>query len=238
MRTSNKIILITLTVIFVITAVTIISIGIYFISDNPHLIKIEKGSKNVVSHHYAFEDFDAINASGFFKVKIRQDNGYTITVTAPEYVIKHFAPDVESGTLTMKQMFFTGIPPVYLDVSISMPRLKGIESDVSIEADFYGFAGETMVIDTTGHASIKGLHSHIHDVNISGSGVIEYDLDSCETVNATLAFTGNGSIDLNMAGGTLNGYVDGNIAINYRGSIGEQSIKMLEGAQLVRKDDQ
>jgi hypothetical protein len=237
MRTSNKILLITLIVIFVITAVTIISIGILFISENPHLIKIERGSKDVVSHHYALKDFDTINASGFFKVKIRQDNIYTITVTAPEYVIKHFSPDVEGRTLTLKQLFFTGIPPVHLDISVSMPRLKGIRSDVSIEADFSGFTGETMGIDTKGYAKMKGFHSHIHDVNITGSGVIEYELDSCEIVNANLALTGNGSIDLNMAGGTLNGYVDGNITINYRGSIGEKNINMLEGAQLVRKDN-
>ena len=236
MRTSNKILLLIIILILFATAITGMSIGIFFFNDNPHLIKFGKGSSRITQKEYSLTDFDSINITGFWNVKIKHANLFNITVTAPEYATEYIKLDISEHTLLLKQLFFTGIPPVSPEVTISIPGLTAIKTNGSPRISFSDFNSENMVIETSGYSEIKGSHSHIHNLKIIGSGITSNDLDSCTIVNVDLALSGSGTTTLNMAGGLLSGCARGSIEIIYRGRVSEQTIDILEPAQIIKKN--
>jgi len=236
MKTSNKILVITAISILLISAIAVVSTGIFLFYDNPHLIKFGKGSGNLLNKEYPCHDFNSIMITGFWNVKIVQDSDFGIRVSAPEYLMEYISINTSDQVLKIDQLFFTDIPPGGPDVLISMPVLSEIKSDVSVEIVFSGFKQEEMAIVTNGFSRITGNNSRIKNLSVSGNGIMGYDLNECPVVNACLELTGSGPIALNIAGGVLSGHVKGKIDITYMGNISEQKIILYEDTQLRKKE--
>ena len=238
MKTSSRIIILTIIIILFFTAITSISMGIFFLYDNPGVIKFGKGSPDIINKEYTLKDFDSINVAGLWKVKveIKRAASYNITMTGPEYAMKHIEVDRADRTLRINQLFFADIPPAGLEVAVSLPMLKSITSGGSPQISFSGFTIEELAIKASGYSQVKGTNSDIENLILIGNGMLANDLGYCTVMNAHLELSGSGTTDLNINGGTLSGYADGNVIINYTGSIGEQDIEIFESAQIIKKD--
>jgi len=237
MKTSNKILLITIFFVLFITLITVISITIFLFSENPHLIKYGKGSNEKISKEYDLHNFNLIDFEGFWKANIIYDRLYKIKLTAPEYLMEYIEIDVFEQKLKLKQSYFTGIPPISIEVSISIPVLKEIISNVSTDIYFTNFDEEKIIIKTSGYSKIKGNNSYIKHLQITGSGIIENDFYLCKVVNSELNLSGSGTTKLNMYGGILNGQVNGNIIVTYKGSISEQNIYASESVKIQKENE-
>ncbi|MCP4131114.1 MAG: hypothetical protein GY754_09050 [bacterium] len=236
MKKSNKILLATLIVVLFVTAITVIDMGIIFFYDNPDYVKFGHGPTNVITKEYPLDNFNSINASGFLKMEIVKADSFSISLKTPEHMMKYIQLDVTGRTLRIKQLFLSGTSSDFLNVTISMPELTGIGSTGGNEITFSDFSTERMSITTKGFSQLTGYRSDITNLDMTGSGIVENDLDSCNVTNANLVLSGMGATKLNMVGGTLKGEASGTNSISYRGSVREQSITISDEAEIVKKD--
>ena len=106
MRKSNTIMLITIIVILFATAITSISIGIFFLNDNPDLIKFGKASSKKHRGEYTFQNFDSLHIAGFWNVDIQQADSYTISLTCPEHMVKYLDINITFFIITLFSLYF------------------------------------------------------------------------------------------------------------------------------------
>lgn len=237
MKASNKILFFTGLVILFITIIAIISTGIFLFYDNPDLVKFGKGSDQTMTKEYEVKSFNLVKTSGFWKLKILHSDSCKVIVSSKEYIMEYIKIDVMDRTLILNQTFFTDIPPASPDVFISVPELKGIESNGSVEIYFSNFNLKDLNIKTTGYSKVKGDNSNIKNLQLSSSGIIESDLSLCKVYNAELVLKGSGTIELNMNGGILGGYANGQITIYYSGNTSKQNIYISEPVKLIKRNN-
>ncbi len=236
MKTSNKILLISLIVTFLISGITVIGAGVLFFYSNPSHVKFGSDSTEIISKEYSIENFDTIDLSGFLNVKIVRGEFYKISLSAPEDMLKYITLDKKGRTLELKQLFISGSSQDTLKVKITMPRLSGIESAGCNLITFSNFKSEKMFIKTKGYNQVKGDRSDIKNLDLSSSWIVDNDLDSCLVTNANLNLTGTGMTKLNMDGGKLNGHAMGSNTIIYRGSISEKDMVLSDESEIKKKD--
>ncbi len=221
MKTSNKILLITLMIILSLTVIIIAGIGI-FISHNVFpLQKIAKSSGEIISREFIPGDFNAINGGGSWELEIIRADCHKVIVTAPEYIINYIKPEVFGKTLRINQWFFSDPRVVPLKARIFMPELTGIESGGFSEIYFSGFKINRLKLKASETSRITGGNSNIDHFTGIGSGSAQIDLSSCQTVNAEFDLAFSSQMTLNMAGGRLKGSAGGSSMFIYSGSVAE-----------------
>ena len=228
MKTSNKILLITLAVIFLLTAGFIITSRI-FVSCEPWMEydiaddeEYEIG--DIQAQLFDLQGFDEIEVEGNWRLKIRQADSFRVEIEAPDYLMDELHVETIGSRLRL-DMPRRRIHDHKLWANIEMPTLTRIQSDYGSSIRFDGFEIRDLDLRTNGGSHIVGENNSIKNLFVVTNGAAYIDLKDTETVNADLDLNGAGSVILNMAGGELTGSANGACRIEYYGEISRRDFE-------------
>ncbi len=228
MKTSNKILLITLAVIFLLTAGFIITSRI-LISCEPwaeyDLIDDEEYEiGDFETKLLALQDFDEIDIEGNWHLTIRQADSFRVEIEAPRNILDELRAET-AGSRLLLDYRHRRVRDHRLRASVDMPQLTRIQSDYGSSIRFEGFTMRDLDLRTNGGSHIVGQDNAIENLFVVTNGAAYIDLKETATVNADLNLNGAGSVILNMAGGELTGSANGACKIDYYGEISRRDFE-------------
>ncbi|MCK4715751.1 MAG: DUF2807 domain-containing protein [Candidatus Marinimicrobia bacterium] len=223
MKTSNKILLITLIVIVVFITGMIITTRIILYSAN------DKASafydKEFVPQKFSYEDFNSLKVYGHWSIDIEQGDDYSVILYYPEELSDRISVEHCSKELIIDSNIKWYSRRRIFRAEIIMPLLKSIEIVEGSSISFEDFSCDYLNIKTTGAAEIKGRNSSINDLDMVCDGASHVNLRHSQIVNATLHLSGASRVELTMNGGKLSGTAHGASSIVYYGEVAKQDIE-------------
>jgi len=174
------------------------------------------GSGDIISREFDYTDFSVVDAGYGFKVKIVQDDDYSIVVSIDDNVLEYLKVSVSGDTLTV------GLEPgsyrnLSLDVVISMPSLDGLMLSGGSNGDVSGFSSmQDISLELSGGSEVTIVGS-ASDLVVDASGGSRVYLSEFICADAEINFSGgsNGSIYVT---GTLDANLSGGSHLTYYGN--------------------
>jgi len=226
MKTSNKILLIMLIVLFSLVAGLVITARI-LVSCEPWADEAgstEFDESDLQSMNYDYQDFSEIRIEGSWQLRIYRADTFGVEVRVPEYLKDEVEVESRDGRLYLKsdrdRMSHDGVRAM-----IYMPSLSRIESRSGASIKFDDFVSHDLYLQMEGGSSITGRENTIENLYLSSTGATNVDLKLSDVVNADIDLTGASSIILTMKGGELTGSASGASSIRYFGEVSKESIR-------------
>ncbi len=238
MKTSDKILIyFVFTVIFAI-AVMIVTMR-FIISRKNITIASQFQSAGLITKDFDIAGFSSISVSGAWEVEIVKGdaNQYQIQVTLPENESDNLDLNKYGDLLTIKYKndIFKYFERVSHKIKIILPKLNRIDLNGGTQTEFSGFQSERMNVNISGDCKLRGIGNNIGKFFINSSGASRIELGNSIVTNADVQISGNGFIELNMAGGELTGNASGAVTIVYSGYISRQDIRQSGVVSIVKR---
>jgi phage shock protein PspC (stress-responsive transcriptional regulator) len=158
------------------------------------------------------EEFDEIEASGLFRVLVRQGEGYKAEAAARPGALDEVRLEVRGNRLLIRNRRNNGIFSVFdknrspILVTVTIPRLKRLELSAACQADVSGFRGDALNVNASSAASARlnvsvprlevDLSSAAH-AELSGSAnELSVDGSSASSLDALALRATKASLDL------------------------------------------
>ena len=190
-------------------------------------------STQVSSGSYDLSGFDSIEVDGAWELKISEGD-FSVDVSSSEAVRDDLRVRVDGQTLRLGLRNGTRSINPNLEATIVLPDLEELDIDGSADVRFSGFDLEELELDVDGAATIRGVDSTIEQLHVDVDGAANIDLDEASVVNADVQMDGAGKLDIRMAGGTLEGEVNGVGTVTWFGDVSSESID-IDGIGTVRQ---
>jgi len=223
MKTSNKILIITLIVIVVFLTGMIITTRI--ILYNASYKASAFSDDEFVQQKFSYEDFNSLKVYGLWSIDIEQGDDYSVILYYPEELSDRISVDYCSKELIIDSNTKWHSRRRIFRAEIIMPQLESIEIIEGASISFEDFSCDHINIKTTGAAEIKGRNSSINDLDMVCDGASHVNLRHSKIVNATLHLSGASRVELTMNGGKLSGTASGASSIVYYGEVTKQDIE-------------
>ena len=230
--------------------ITVVVLAVMGLSIGCGLIK---GSGNLVSETYDFNDFTTVEAHNGFQLKITKSTAFSVEVTVDDNIKEYLEVDKSGDTLRILLKGNRVYNSVHLEASITMPELYGIDLSGGSRTSIAGFnsshdlsvelsggsvlSGEITATDTdfelSGGSEVN-LVGSANDLIVDGSGGSQLDLESFSVNNADIKLSGGGSATINPSG-RLDVDLSGGSRVLYIGnpSTGDQDLS--GGSSVIRK---
>jgi len=111
--------------------------------------------------------------------------------------------EVENGILKMNPDSGVWIRNNLIRAVIRMPELSQLELSGAAEADFSGFSGNRLRIETSGAAKLRGSGGAYDQLDLRSSGAAVADFTDLATVNARINLSGAGRQGIDASEGRL-----------------------------------
>lgn len=134
-----------------------------------------RGDGDIVTREVDLESFDAIEASGAFKITLTEGSKPHITIATDQNLQEYIVAEVKNQTLTLEMRGKKTYSPTQLEVQITTPSLKKLKLSgaTSLSAD-YTIQTPSLEIQISGAAQLSlGLETHELNTRISGAGKID-----------------------------------------------------------------
>lgn len=186
------------------------------------------GAKEKQSETMELKDFDRVEIGGMWTVQIIQSESFSVELSYPKMYENRLLVEVDGSTLLLD---YKGDNISFQDKEessaiVRMPSLVqlGIEgiADVRIE----GFDENRMQIDVEGASEVMAYSSTVDTLKVALEGVGNVNLEGLVSVDAEVHLEGLGQINLSMAGGILEGSLEGLGTIVYGGAVREENIEV------------
>jgi phage shock protein PspC (stress-responsive transcriptional regulator) len=158
------------------------------------------------------EEFSEIEASGLFRVVVRQGDGYKAVAAARPGALDEVRLEVRGDRLLIRNRRNNGVFSVFgnnrspILVTVTLPRLKRLELSAACQADVSGFRDEDLRVNASSAASARlavdvphleiDLSSAAH-AELTGSATeLSVDGSSASSLNALGLRAGTASVDL------------------------------------------
>lgn len=194
---------------------------------------VEQGSGRLVTKDYAIRDFDGIDVSGSWNVKISQ-GAYRVSVEVDDNILDYIRVEKRGSILTLSTKGIQVLNGTFNAV-LAMPRLEKINSSGSSQVAFSGFELPELTIGSSGSSHIEGMESTIGTLDLNSSGSGEYDLRGCSVTDARIKLSGSTDVTLTMTGGELTGRMSGSGSVTYYGEIRTLSVNTSGSAKIMKK---
>jgi len=191
-------------------------------------VKFLDGPANIIQKEYKIRNFNSLKIEGFWRLKIIKGKSFSLSLKAPQNMLNYVNIDISQKTLILKQDYFSTNVFSNIELLVSMPSLRHIYIKGINNIEFSGFKEDQLAIEASGFTEIESKNSYIENIKFTGSGVIGYELGASTVVNAFFSLKGLGTINLNMAGGNLEGRISKNINIDYKGEVNLKNINFFE----------
>jgi len=178
------------------------------------------GSGNVITMEETISDFDSVDISSSFDVRIMQGEAYQVVIWVDDNLVDHFQVRKQGSTLEI------GLKPgislvtnATLQAEVSMPDLTVIKLSGASDAKISGFkSSQSLTVDLSGSSSLRGDIeagdttfgvSGSSDANLTGtggnlkldaSGSSDVDLSGFPVSDADLNISGASSVSVNPGG--------------------------------------
>jgi hypothetical protein len=223
MKTSNKILLITLIVIVVFITGMIITTRIMLY--NASCKASAFSDEEFIQQEFSYYDFNSLKVYGHWSIDIEQGNDYSVILYYPENLSDRILVEQHSSNLIIDSNIKLRSRRSMFRANIVMPRLESIEIIEGSSISFEDFICNHLKIKTSGAAKIKGRNSSINDLDMVCDGASHVNLRYSKIVNATLYLSGASRVELTMNGGKLSGTAYGASSIVYYGEVAKQDIE-------------
>jgi hypothetical protein len=158
------------------------------------------------------EEFSEIEASGLFRVVVRQGDGYKAEAAARPGALDEVRLEVRGDRLLIRNRRNNGVFSVFgnnrspILVTVTLPSLKRLELSAACQADVSGFRNEDLRVNASSAASARlavdvphleiDLSSAAH-AELTGSATeLSVDGSSASSLNALGLRAGTASVDL------------------------------------------
>ncbi len=153
-----------------------------------------KGSGVSASESRAVAAFDAIEATGSGKLKLRIGDSDSLKVTADDNILPLIKTEVRDGVLVLStDGSYTPRSSVLFEVTAK--SVKRIENSGTVSIDASGFNGGDFRLDTSGvgSATLSGKVDSLR-VELSGVGSVDAEALAADRVVAEMSGVGSGSV--------------------------------------------
>ncbi|MFC1495268.1 GIN domain-containing protein [Thermodesulfobacteriota bacterium] len=233
MKTSNKIIIFTGAVPFIIALIMIFSLrNIMSEEADPALLNSEEINAEQINSEkrsFDFRDFENISAEGVWDINLLYDDNFNVELLAPESMMSKITIDKKGRTLKLLSkknsysIFSINKRP---RINISLPVISGLDIDGVAAVKYVNFKNIKTSVEMDGVLSISGKNSTIDQFFLKGDGVLYVAMNDLPVTNAHINHNGIYMINMLMNGGELKGRLDGIGIMIAPGDIRENSIKV------------
>jgi len=244
MKLSNKILLLTGIILLVILT----GLMLRFKGIMNDLVQYRHGASKeeydkmlqseTISKEFAIQDFAEIDLDINANINIIKSSEYKVIVEAPQELINSATLQVkkEGGQLKITcpnyRRSFMGDK---IDIEIKTPEIEELEISNSAIATIDNFQLDQIEIKLAGNCKLTGNNNIIEDLELSCFGAADVDFKACKITNAEIQTFGSNSIEINMAGGILEGSMTGSGIITYYGRVNKENIKTLGSTKVIKK---
>ena len=174
-----------------------------------------KGSGVAASETRAVASFDAIDATGIGKLKLRIGDSEGVKVLADDNILPLIKTEVKNGVLTLSTQ---GASSSKTDIvfEVTARRIKRLENSGTVSIDASGFNGGELSVETSGVGSIK-LNGRVDSLKaeLSGVGSLEADALAADRVDTSLSGVGSANV---RAEKSLRANVSGVGSLSWKGA--------------------
>ena len=153
-----------------------------------------KGSGVSASETRAVAGFNAIEASGSGRVKLRVGGDESLKIIADDNVLPVLTSEVRNGVLVLSTK--SGIKPkTDIVYEIGAKAIKRLENAGTVSIEASGFNGGTLELETSGvgSATLSGRVDSLK-VELSGVGSVDAENLQADSVKAEMSGVGNGKV--------------------------------------------
>jgi len=195
-------------------------IKITFNDDGPNAVK---GSGVSASETRAVASFNAIEATGSGKLKLRVGGDEGLKITADDNVLPLIKSEVRDGVLylTAKSGFHAKSDVVF---EVSAKTIKRLENAGTVSIDASGFNGGALELETSGvgSATLAGRVETLK-IELSGVGSVDADALTADNVQADMSGVGSGKVHADKS---LRASVSGIGNLTWKGAATDVSTKV------------
>lgn len=179
-----------------------------------------KGSGVAASETRSVASFDAIDAKGVGKLKLRIGDAESLKIIADDNILPLIKTEVKDGVLTLST---TGALMSKTDIvfEVTARRIKRMENSGTVSIDASGFNGGELSVETSGVGSIK-LNGRVDSFTAELSGVGSLDADALAADRVDTSLSGVGSAHV-RAEKSLRANVSGVGSLSWTGAATEVS---------------
>ena len=174
-----------------------------------------KGSGVAASETRAVASFEAIEATGVGKLKLRIGDSDTVKVMADDNILPLIKTEVKDGVLTLSTKG-AALSKTDIVFDVTARRIKRIENSGTVSIDASGFNGGELAVETSGVGSLK-LAGRVDSfkAELSGVGSLEADALAADSVDTNLSGVGSAHV---RAEKSLKANVSGVGSMTWRGA--------------------
>ena len=174
-----------------------------------------KGSGVAASETRAVASFEAIDATGVGKLKLRIGDTDSLKVMADDNILPLIKTEVKDGVLTLSTKGAT-LSKTDIVFEITARRIKRLENSGTVSIDASGFNGGELAVETSGVGSIK-LNGRVDSfkAELSGVGSLEADALAADRVDTQLSGVGSANV---RAEKSLRANVSGVGSLSWKGA--------------------
>ncbi|MEO7255424.1 MAG: DUF2807 domain-containing protein [Casimicrobium sp.] len=179
-----------------------------------------KGSGVAASETRTVANFDAIDAKGVGKLKLRIGDTESLKVFADDNVLPLIKTEVKDGVLTLST-HGAALSKTDIVFEVTARHIKRMENSGTVSIDASGFDGGELSVETSGVGSIK-LNGRVDSfqAELSGVGSLEADALVADRVATTLSGVGSAHV---RADKSLRANVSGVGSLSWTGAATEVS---------------
>ncbi len=177
----------------------------------------------VESVPYDLSAFDSIEVDGAWDLVISQGE-QSVEIQSSRSARDALVVRVDGDTLRLDLRGGFRSIGSDLEATIVMPDLEQLEIDGAADITFRGFDLDELLLEVDGAASIEGLDSRVDRLELDVDGAARVDLRDVSVVDADVNLDGAGKLDITMAGGELEGEVNGVGTVTWGGELTLESI--------------
>ena len=174
-----------------------------------------KGSGVAASETRAVASFEAIEATGVGKLKLRIGDSDGVKVLADDNILPLIKTEVKDGVLTLSTKGAT-LSKTDIVFEVTARRIKRMENSGTVSIDASGFNGGDLSVETSGVGSIK-LNGRVDSLKaeLSGVGSLEADALAADRVDTSLSGVGSAHV---RAEKSLRANVSGVGSLSWKGA--------------------
>ncbi len=179
-----------------------------------------KGSGVAASEMRTVASFDAIDANGVGKLKLRIGDTESLKVIADDNILPLIKTEVKDGVLTLSTRG-ASLSKTDIVFEVTARRIKRMENSGTVSIDASGFNGGDLAVETSGVGSIK-LNGRVDSfkAELSGVGSLDADALAADRVDTNLSGVGSAHV---RAEKSLRANVSGVGSLSWTGAATEVS---------------
>jgi hypothetical protein len=177
------------------------------------------GSGNVVPQEYGLADFEQVDVSHAFDVKIIRGESYSVVVLVDDNLVEHLEVVKQGDTLRigLKPLQAYTVRNATMEAEVTMPELTGVEASGASDVSATGFESDRDFRVNLSGASSAVLIGSAGNLTVDVSGSSDADLTNFSVGDARVDASGSSTVTLNVSG-RLDADASGSSDVFYLGS--------------------